>query len=112
MVHPVERAAMTSLWSPKIESACVAMLRAATWITQGDSSPATLNMLGIIRSRPCDAVKVVVSAPPCSAPCTAPAAPPSLCISITDGTAPYTFSRPAADHASASSPIGDAGVIG
>ncbi len=50
---------MTSLWSPKIESACVARVRAATWMTAGVSSPAILNMLGIIRSRPCDAVNVV-----------------------------------------------------
>ena len=37
------------------------MERAATWKTVGVSSPAILNMLGIIRSRPWDAVKVVVS---------------------------------------------------
>ncbi len=29
MAHPVERAAMTSPWSPKIDSACVARDRAA-----------------------------------------------------------------------------------
>ena len=45
---------MTSLWSPKIDSACVAIVRAATWMTAGVSSPAILNMLGIISSRPCD----------------------------------------------------------
>ena len=45
-------------------------------------------MLGIISSRPCDAVKVVASEPACKAPCSAPAAPPSLCISITVGTVP------------------------
>ena len=50
---------MTSLWSPKIDRACVAIVRAATWITAGVSSPAILNMLGIISSRPCDAVNVV-----------------------------------------------------
>ena len=50
---------MTSLWSPKIDSAWVAMARAATWITAGVSSPAILNMLGSISSRPCDAVNVV-----------------------------------------------------
>ena len=53
------RACMTSLWSPKIDSACVATVRAATWMTVGVSSPAILNMLGTISSRPCDAVKVV-----------------------------------------------------
>ena len=69
-------------------------------------------MLGIISSRPCDAVKVVVSAPACSAPWTAAAAPPSLCISITSGTVPKMFFRRIADQASAISPIGEAGVIG
>ena len=63
--------------------------RAETWKTVEVSSPAILNMLGIISSRPCEAVKVVVSAPVCSAPCTAPAAPPSDCISITEGTVPH-----------------------
>ena len=106
------RAAITSEWSPKIESACVATVRAATWITVGVSSPAILNMSGSISSSPCEAVKVVASAPACSAPCTAPAAPASLCISITCGTAPQTFGSPAAAQASASSPIGEAGVIG
>ena len=38
-------------------------------------------MLGIIRSRPWLAVKVVVSAPATRLPCTAPAAPASDCIS-------------------------------
>ena len=78
----------------------------------GVSSPAILNMLGIISSRPCDAVKVVVSAPVCRAPCTAPAAPPSLCISITCGTVPQMFVWPSDAHWSASSPMVDEGVIG
>ena len=65
--------------------------RAATCSTAGVSSPAILYMFGIISSRPCDAVNVVVSEPVCSAPCTAPAAPPSLCISITCGTLPQMF---------------------
>ena len=43
--------------------------------TNGVSSPAILYMFGIMRSRPCDAVNVVASAPAWSAPCTAPAAP-------------------------------------
>jgi len=55
---------------------------------------------------------VVVSAPLCRAPCSAPAAPPSLCISTTVGTVPHTFVRCALDHSSASSAIGDDGVIG
>jgi hypothetical protein len=54
---------MTSEWSPKIESACVAMVRAVTCITNGVSSPAILYMFGIIKRRPCDAVKIVESAP-------------------------------------------------
>ena len=57
-------------------------------------------------------MNVVASAPACNAPCTAPAAPPSLCISTILGTAPQAFGRSAADQPSASSPIGDAGVIG
>ena len=69
-------------------------------------------MFGIISSRPCDAVNVVASAPLCSAPCSAPAAPPSLCISTTDGTPPQRFGRPWLDHSSASSAIGEDGVIG
>ena len=95
-----------------MDKACVAMVRAATCIVNGVSSPAILNMLGIIRSNPCDAVKVVDSAPACSAPCTAPAAPASDCISTTSGTLPQRFSRPWLDHSSASSPIADEGVIG
>ncbi len=109
---PVPRAAITSLWSPKIESACVAIARAATCITNGVSSPAILNMSGSIRSSPCDAVNVVVSEPAWSAPWTAPAAPASDCISITSGTSPQRLTSPLADHSSASSPIAEAGVIG
>ena len=93
MAKPVARAAMTSLWSPKMESAWVARARAATWKTVAVSSPAILYMLGIISSKPWDAVKVVASAPLCSAPCRAPAAPPSLCISTTAGTVPHRFGR-------------------
>ena len=106
------RVAITSEWSPKIDSACVATARAATWNTVAVSSPAILNMFGSISSRPCDAVNVVVSAPACSAPCTAPAAPPSLCISCTTGTLPQMFGTPSAAHWSASSAIVEDGVIG
>ena len=91
---PVPRAAITSLWSPKMESACVASERAATCITNGVSSPAILNMSGSMSSSPCDAVKVVVSEPAWRAPWTAPAAPPSDCISITVGTSPQRFAHP------------------
>ena len=81
-------------------------------MTAGVSSPAILNMFGSMSRSPCDDVNVVASAPAWSAPWTAPAAPPSLCISITCGTAPHVLGTPAADHVSDSSPIGDAGVIG
>ena len=50
--------------------------------------------------------------PAAAAPWSVPAAPASDCISTTSGTAPHRFGRPAAAHSSASSPIGDAGVIG
>ncbi len=63
IAKPVERVAITSLWSPKIESACAARERAATWITAAVSSPAILYMFGIISRSPCDAVNVVVSEP-------------------------------------------------
>ena len=68
MAQPVARAAITSLWSPKIESACAATSARGDVETAGVSSPAILYMFGIIRSRPCDAVKVVASEPVCSAP--------------------------------------------
>src|ERR1044072_527652 len=69
-------------------------------------------MFGIIRSRPCDAVKVVESAPACNAPWTAPAAPPSDCISAISGITPQRFVLPRLAHSSQSSAIGELGVIG
>ena len=112
MPKPVERAAITSLWSPKMESAWAARARAAMWKTVEVSSPAILYMLGIISSRPCDAVKVVASEPACSAPWSAPAAPPSLCISTTVGTVPQMLVFCSADHWSAHSPMLEDGVMG
>ena len=112
IANPVPRQAMTSEWSPKIESACVASVRAATCMQNGVSSPAILYMFGIMSSRPCEAVKVVASAPACRAPCTAPAAPASDCISTTRGTSPHRFVRPSVDQWSASSPMVELGVIG
>ncbi len=103
---------MTSLWSPKIDRAWVASVRAATWMTAGVSSPAILNMFGIISRRPCEAVNVVARAPFWRAPWSAPAAPASDCISTTSGIAPHRLGRPAADQSSQCSAIGDAGVIG
>ena len=110
--NPVWRTAITSEWSPKIDSPCAARDRAATCSTVEVSSPAILYMFGIIRSRPCDAVNVVLRAPPCSAPWSAPAAPPSLCISMTVGTVPQMLVRPWLAHSSASSAIVEEGVIG
>ena len=112
IAQPVERTAITSEWSPKIDSAWVAMARAATCRTVGVSSPPTLNIVGIMRRRPWLAVNDVASAPFWTAPCSAAAAPPSDCISMTSGTEPQRFVRPAALQASASSPIAEAGVIG
>ena len=112
MQQPVWRTAITSWWSPKIDRPCAARERAATWKTVEVSSPAIRYMLGIISSRPCEAVKVVDRAPPWRAPCMAPAAPPSDCISTTVGTVPKTFLRPWEDHSSASSAMVELGVIG
>jgi len=108
----VVRACITSLWSPKIESACVATVRAATCMTAGVSSPATLNMVGTMSSRPCEAVKVVARAAFWRAPCIAPAAPPSDCIWNTSGTVPQRLGRPAAAQSAQCSPMGEDGVIG
>ena len=88
---PVCRQAITSEWSPNIERAWVANVRAVTCMVKGDSSPAILYMLGIMRSRPWEAVNVVASAPAWRAPCTAPAAPPSDCISAISGITPQRF---------------------
>ena len=112
IAQPVERAAITSLWSPKIESPCAASERAAMWKTHGVNSPAILNIFGIISSNPCDAVNVVLSAPVWSAPWMVPAAPPSLCNSMIEGTVPQRFFTLREAHSSAHSPIGEDGVIG
>ena len=103
---------MTSEWSPKIDNAWVATVRAATCSTNGISWPASLYRVGIISSRPCDEVKEVERAPVCSAPCTAPMAPASDCISTTRGTSPQTFFSPLPAQASACSAIVELGVIG
>jgi len=110
--NPVVRAAITSWWSPKMDSPCAASERAATWNTVGVSSPAILYMLGSISIRPCDAVKVVDRAPACRAPCTAPAAPPSCCISTTVGTCPHRLGICFDAHSSACSAMGEEGVMG
>ena len=76
------------------------------------SSPAILYIFGIISNNPWEAVKVVVMEPVWRAPCTVPAAPASLCISTTLGMVPHRLGRPSDIHASAHSPIGEAGVMG
>ena len=112
IAQPVVRAAITSEWSPKMLRAWVATVRAATWITAGVSSPAILYMLGSISSRPWEAVKVAPRVPLVTTPCRVPAAPASDWSSTTSGTAPQMLVRPAADQASADSPIAEEGVIG
>ena len=112
MPNPVLRVDMTSEWSPKMERAAQATERAETWKTVLVSSPAILNMFGIIRSRPCEAVNVVVNAPEVSAPWTAPLAPPSDWSSETSGMVPKMFLTPRALSSSAFCPISEDGVIG
>src|SRR5262249_2907587 len=109
---PVWRQANTSDWSPKIDKAWAATVRAATCTQKAFSSPAILYRLGIISSRPCDAVKVVAKLPACRAPWMAAMAPASDCISVTSGTVPQRLVRPLTDHSSHHSPIGEDGVIG
>ena len=52
MAKPVWRHAITSVWSPKMESAWWASARALTCITKLVNSPAILYMLGIINNKP------------------------------------------------------------
>ena len=52
LTQPVERQAITSLWSPKMLRAWPAKARAATCMTHGSNSPLILNMFGIINRRP------------------------------------------------------------
>ena len=68
IANPVWRHAYTSLWSPKILSACVATVLADTSNTHGSCSAAILYIFGIISKSPCEAVNVVVSAPAASEP--------------------------------------------
>ena len=113
MAEPVVRAAITSPWSQKIDRAWVASDRAATWTTPGVSSPAILNRFGSISSRPCEAVKVVASAPPDQRTVQGPGGPAlALHLDHVRAPIPRRLARPAAAQASADSPMGDAGVIG
>ena len=81
--NPVVRVAITSLWSPKMLSAWVAIERAPTWNTAGTMFPAILNILGSISISPWEFVNVVARAPAAKAPWQAPAAPSSLSSSST-----------------------------
>ena len=56
MAKPVWRQAITSEWSPKMFRDWAATVRADTWKTPGNSSPAILYILGIISNRPWEAV--------------------------------------------------------
>jgi len=75
---PVWRVAITSLWSPKIESACAASDRALSETPWPSARPRSCTCWGSSTASPGWPVNVVVSAPVCAAPCTAPAAPPRL----------------------------------
>mmetsp|Transcript_97806 Transcript_97806/g.276849 ORF Transcript_97806/g.276849 Transcript_97806/m.276849 type:complete len:372 (-) Transcript_97806:35-1150(-) len=112
MPQPVARAAITSWWSPKMESAELARDRAATCMTQGSSSPAILYMFGIMSSRPWEDVKVVGRPPTAAEPCRDPAAPASDCSCCTFRLLPNTFLTPFTDHISQISAMGDDGVMG
>ena len=90
----------------------MATVRAVTWNTVEVSSPAILNMLGIISSRPCDAVKVLVRAPACKRAVDR-AGGPRFALHFDDvGHGAENFLRPAAAQASGISPKPDEGVIG
>jgi len=112
MPKPVERAAMTSEWSPKMERPWHARARAVTWKTVGVSSPAILYMSGMMSSSPWEADTVAARAPVVRDPWTAPATPASDCISFTAGTVPQMFFSPLADFASQISAMGEEGVMG
>ena len=110
---PVLRAAITSLWSPKIDSACVATVRAETWNTRRGQLAGDLEHVGdhqqqALRRREGGGQRAGLQARRAAAP----AAPPSLCISTTVGTVPQMFGFPFADHSSAHSPMFEEGVIG
>ena len=112
MAKPVLRQLMTSEWSPNMDMAWVPTVRDATCSTPGSRSPAMRCRTGIISISPCDEVKLVASAPVCSAPCTAAAAPASDCISMSCTVWPNRFFLPLADHTSVLPAIGEDGVMG
>jgi hypothetical protein len=75
MAKPVVRAAITSLWSPKMDRAWVASVRAATWMTVGVSSPAILNMFGQHQQQALAGREGGAERAACTAPWRVPAAP-------------------------------------
>ena len=112
MAKPVPRQAITSEWSPKIESACIARERADTWKTVEVSSPAILNIFGIISSNPWEAVNVVLSEPDCQCAMNCTGSSAFGLHFHHRGTVPQRFGLLAADQASENSPMLDEGVIG
>lgn len=112
IANPVCRVAITSVWSPKMHSACLVIARAATWKTSGFSAPAMMYMLGTMSSSPWEDVNVVTLAPTSTTPWHAPAAPASDCICVTSQISPKRFLRPAPAQFATQSPMAVAGVMG
>jgi hypothetical protein len=111
IANPVDRIAITSLWSPKMDRAWVARARRDV----KDDGRQFARDLEHVRNHQQEAwlaVNVEARAPAWSSPWTAPAAPSPLCISTTAGIAPQRLGRAAAAQASAFSAMLDEGVIG
>ncbi len=110
---PVPRAAITSQWSPKIESACVASARAATWKTAERQLARDLvhvrqHQQQALRRGEGRRQRAGLERP------VDRAGGAALALHLDDVAAPRprrSAARPA-DQASASSPIVEAGVIG
>ena len=90
------RQAITSPWSPKIESACVARLRARRRADRtATARRRSRYRLGIISNRPCEAVNVRGQRAGLQRAMHRPAAPASDCISTTRGTVAPQVRAPA-----------------
>ena len=108
MAKPVGRAAITSEWSPKMESA--GGDGAGGYVEHRRSQlPGDLVHVGEHQEQTLRCGEGGGQRPGLQLEWTAPAAPASLCISTTSGTTPQRFGLPACDQASANSPMGDAG---